>query len=65
MKLITNLMIALLLGLAISINNGSNKIQSELTELNNEALQNEWVKAGVQHNHINKALNVVGEDGNK
>lgn len=65
MKLITNLMIALLLGLAISINNGNNKIQSELTELNNEALQNEWVKAGVDSNHINKALNVVGEDGNK
>lgn len=63
MKLITNLMIALLLGLAISI--GNNKIQSELTELNNEALQNEWVKAGVEYNHINKALNVVGEDGNK
>lgn len=65
MKLITNLMIALLLGLAISINNGNNKIQSELTELNNEALQNEWVKAGVEYYHINKALNVVGEDGNK
>lgn len=65
MKLITNLMIALLLGLAISINNGNNKIQSELTELNNEALQNEWVKAGVEYNRINKALNVVGEDGNK
>lgn len=63
MKLITNLMIALLLGLAISINNGNKSIQSKLNELNNEALQNEWVKAGVEHNHINKALNVVGEDG--
>lgn len=58
-------MIALLLGLAISINNGNNKIQSELNELNNETLQNEWVKAGVELNHINKALNVVGGNGTK
>lgn len=65
MKLITNLMIALLLGMAISINNGNKSIQSELIEMKNEALQNEWVKAGVEYNHINKALNVVGEDGNK
>lgn len=63
MKLITNLMIALLLGMAISIENGNNKIQSELIEMKNEALQNEWVKAGVEYNHINKVLNVVGKDG--
>lgn len=63
MKLITNLMIALLLGLAISITDKNSEIQSELNELNNEALQNEWVKAGVELNHINKALNVVGDYG--
>lgn len=65
MKLITNLMIALLLGFAISINNGNNKIQSRLDKMKIEELQNEWVKVGIEYNHINKALNVVSEDDTK
>lgn len=65
MKLTSNLLIALLLGLAVSIEIGNNKIQSELNELKKEEIQREWVKAGVEISHENKALNVVGNDGNK
>jgi len=63
MKLLTRLMLAILLGLAISITIKNYTLQSELDQIKEDEVRTEWVKAA-KANHENKNIIVV-EDGKK
>lgn len=64
MKFLTSAIIAVLLGLAISINNRQEEIRKDNINSDNDIIRTEWVKTAKEVQPLNNVINGVN-DGSK